>query len=252
MNIILPTLPEADYFETVLQTQHEVHRLPLWDTFQALSSAQTDVALVPLLDVLKDHDHFDILPHIALCLEETPFAKLAIQGDLLALKRIGFPAVAKQEVLIMRTILREHYDLHPKFTPINPEMKAVEGLLFLQEANVSADWVMDIGQEWYEYANYPLPYAVFVCRKDHFTKEAAQQFILPLQSQARFAEWNEDRAYAHFSPFLNDAAFAGMDVFAEQMFFDGALDEIPEFPFLNLEDEKETAFQGEEGDEGEE
>lgn len=237
MHIVLPTLPEADYFAEALHTQHEITRVPLWDTFSALSSAQTDIALVPLLEVLREHERFDILPQIALSLEATPFAKLCIQGALLEVERIAFPAIAKQEVLMMRTILREHYDLHPKFTPIIPHMKAAQGLLCLQQEAVSGDWVLDLGQEWYEYANYPLPYAVFVTRKDHLDPETVSSFLLPLNSQFRFEEWNEKREMNYFSPFLNDAALVGMDIFAEQMFYEGVLDEIPEFPILNLNEE---------------
>ena len=237
MNIILPTLPEADYFAEVFGRQHQVTRVPLWESLETLQAAHTDVALVPLLDILRQHDDFEILPRIALSLEETPFAKLAIQGNILELKRVGFPAIARQEVLMMRTILREHYDIHPKFVPIKPDMKAVEGILFLQHEQVEGDWVMDIGQEWYEYANYPLPYAVFAMRRNHLSKQAIENLILPLESQARFEDWNETRGYAHFVPFLNDAALVGMDIFAEQMFYDGVLDEIPKLPLIELDKE---------------
>ena len=234
---------------------------------ELLRAGQVDVALVPTLTVASDVGAFDVLPAIALSTWRYPYAKLVLRRDLgEPVRTVAVDPAHPQEALLARIVLKEHYGAEPELVP-HPGAD-VEALL---GADADASLVvgprvpmlqtdrlaLDLGQEWYELANYPMVWGVFATPKG----EATPEMITALRDAAEAAEANRavwmqaqeppPALHAFYQDDLrirlDDLAVASLTEWLRFLFFYGVAEEITGLPFVALpseEDEEES-----EGDE---
>lgn len=157
----------------------EIVRHTIPECVQLLAAGRVDVAMVPTLTLLRDPDAYDVLPAVALSSWSYPYARLVLRHGLQGeIERLAFNPVAEQEAFLARLVLKEHYQRQPVMVPL-------EGASHLDLLRSDADaalivgvdapllhsdalW-LDLGQEWYELANYPMVWGFFATRKGEAT-----------------------------------------------------------------------------------
>jgi chorismate dehydratase len=265
MLVLLPDTRPADLLALGLERAGAtVERHADGTLLPRLLGSDADLALVPPLAVLRGVEDVSVLPAVALSAWDYPYARLFLRGDFGAAPRsIVFDPRNVQEVLLLRTVLREHYGFAPAFVPAEAPSRdslndhdAVllvgDGVPALAHEGLS----LDLGQEWYELSNYPLVLGLFATRHG----EATVEMLHTLRRGARLAEalrpaWLQAHEmppalYEFHADSLrfryDDLATAGLTEFVDLLFQQGALDEIPTLPLATFPDE---AFEDDEEDE---
>ena len=237
----------------------EVERHGPQRCIELLRAGQVDVALVPTLTAASDVRAFDVLPAVALSTWRYPYAKLVLRRDLgEPIRTVAVDPAYPQEALLARIILKEHYGAQPELTPYPGA--DVQALL---EADADASLLvgprvpvlqtdrlaLDLGQEWYELANYPMVWGVFAAQKDGATPE----MITALRDAAEAAEtsravWMQAQEpppalHAFYQDDLrirlDDLAVASLTEWLRFLFFYGVAEEIAGLPFVALPSEEE-------------
>ena len=229
---------------------------------ELLRAGQVDVALIPTLAAASDVEAFDVLPAVALSTWRYPYAKLVLKGDLgEPVRTVAVDPAHAQEALLARIVLKEHYGAEPELVPLpgadvhallgadaDASLLVGSGVPMLQTDRLA----LDLGQEWYELANYPMVWGVFATPKG----EATPEMITALRDAAEAAEanravWiraNEPPPALHafyqddLRIRLDDLAVASLTEWLRFLFFYGVADEITGLPFVALpseEDEEE-------------
>ena len=172
----------------------DIQRHPRATCTKLLKAGKVDLALVPTLTVLRDHEDYDALPAVALSTWGYPFAQLVLRGGLGdPFKTLAFDPRYAQEAVLSRIVLAEHYQQEPSFVPY--EAPTREQLLAAPEdasLHVGPDVpllrtdriTLDLGQEWYELANYPMVWGLFAARKD----EGVSEMVHAVRASAEAAE----------------------------------------------------------------
>ena len=263
LRVALPDLPTAELFAAGLQTGPEqrrpaVVRVPAHQTAEVLAAGEADVALVPTLAVLRAPKAFSVVPGVALSAWDYPFARLLLRDGLGGgVATVAFDPREAQAVLLARLVLREHYGFAPAFVPVEAPTAAALGandaVLVTGEAAVrsavGADAEregLDLGQEWYELANYPFVWGLFVTRAGEATPEVVRLLLSAVAAaEAQRGYWIRSREmpeplHAFFAESLrlrlDDLATASLTELGEHFFSLGVLDELPEIPYADLPD----------------
>jgi chorismate dehydratase len=108
---------------------------------------------------------------------------------------------------------------------------------------------LDLGQEWYELAGYPMLWGVFAMRKGEVTPEVIENIgLLVRTSDSRRDVWlqaNESSPDVHefFSDSLrvgfDDLAVASLTELRQYLYYHDLLDDLIELPVVFLESEEE-------------
>ncbi|MEQ9103770.1 MAG: MqnA/MqnD/SBP family protein [Rhodothermales bacterium] len=163
-----------------------------------LRAGRVDVALLPTDRILMAGDDFDVLPAVGISTWSNPFARLVLENGLPDAEASPVPELhircqpdGALAGLVARIVLKEHYGMIAKVTPPLETDEWGEGGAFdllaspadasrtspfssTSEsdsgsldvgAGPSKRVELDLGQEWYELANYPMVWAAFVMRK---------------------------------------------------------------------------------------
>lgn len=226
---------------------------------ELLREGQVDVALVPTLVAASDAGAYDVLPAVALSTWGYPYAKLVLRGNLGdPLRTVAVDPAYPQEALLARIVLKEHYGAQPDFVP-HPQADVQALLAADADASLLVGprvpmlqtdrLALDLGQEWYELANYPMVWGVFAAQKDQATPE----MIIALRDAAEAAE--RDRAvwvraqepppalHAFYQDDLRirlgDLAVASLTEWLRFLFFYGVAEEIAGLPFVALPSEED-------------
>lgn len=97
-------------------------------------------------------------------------------------------------------------------------------------------YAMDLGQEWYELANYPMVWGFFAARKG----EATPEMMLALRDAAAVAEQTRESAATDVSPELHhfisddlrtrfdDLAVASLTEYRQYLFYENVLTDVPD------------------------
>ena len=198
-----------------------------------LLDGYADLALVPTTEVLRDTDSYCVLPGAALSTWSYPFARLALASGLGHMPSIAVPPEAESEALVARIVLKEHYGIEPDFQRSGFH----EARLLIGRA--AAAWegeALDLGQEWFECAGYPMVWAVWVMRPDEATPAALEilkSFVIEAEKSAlalanadgvpsvvrRF--WREDLRFR-----LDDLAVASLTKLREYLWYYGITKEV--------------------------
>jgi predicted solute-binding protein len=227
-----------------------------------LVEGDADVALLPSLMALQAADSVDVIPGTALVSWKYPFARLVWKGGLHDMPAtVDYDRRDRQEQFIARVIMQEHYGKAPEFiaredaTPQRLLEADGEAALLVGSDVPSMEFetfTMDVGREWFELANYPMVWGLFVTKRG----VADEEIIEPLIASAQAADANRDVwMQAHeTSPRLREfyeedlrtgidrLAVASLTEFRKYLFYYGVTEEVPDLPLVyldELEDEEE-------------
>ncbi len=237
-------------------TPFEVVRMRPEECAARLISGDVDVALVPTMMALQGADGFDIVPGATLASWHYPYARLLLRGGLGGeTATVAYDRRHVQERTVARLVLREHYGFEPEFiaydnAPSTEELlEADEDAVLLAgpealTARSDEGLVLDLGQEWYEMANYPMVWGLLAARKDTLAPEAAQALVAAVQAAEEnrrlWMQAQEMPAGLHgffqdsLRLRLDDLAVASLTEYKHQLFYAGVLSDIPDLSFARL------------------
>lgn len=215
-------------------------------------SGNLEIALVPALSVMADPDEIEVVPAVAMSSWRYPFAQLFLPRGLgEAPDQIFFERRFREEADLTRIILKEHYGLTPSF-------EAVDSLGDVQDeeapsirvgnevpVNRSRGLYLDIGQEWYELANYPMVWGLFVMTEGSVTAEVVRRLReVAARTEKLRSQWADasDRGGAIRRFFLEDVRVrfddlvtASLTQLLDYAFYYDLTDEIRAFPVASVE-----------------
>lgn len=263
MNVAVWNIPPADLLAVGMKSgkrsaQFEVKSLPIQHCERALLEGEVDVALLPTLSVLSHHKELDVVPAVALSTWRFPFALLSVEHDLAEpIRRVAFDPEFEQERLLSEVILSEHYRMQPAYEPIpkatpeNLSRAEVDARLYVgpEVPTMSLDGrILDLGQEWYELATYPMTWGLFAARKDDLSHEMIREVRDAVrESERRRKVWLRAREtsedlYEFYSNGvrlrLDDLCIAGLTEFRQFLFYYDVVDDVRDIPFVFLPDEE--------------
>lgn len=204
-----------------------------------LRQQQVDIALLPVTTVFAAVEEFDIVSGGAVSSWEYPFARLRIHQDLQQAKVLKSSPDQRLEEFMARVILKEHYgrqvqvvfdgqadiELLPKSTPL---------------PQVDDPSTLDLGQEWYELAQYPMVWGVYACLKGAGTDLMTQSLIeLTKEAEIVAQEWGarsdspEDKFFGESLRLrLDDVTIAGLTAIREYMYYYGLTEDLVPLPIF--------------------
>lgn len=241
----------------------------------ALLKEQVDVALVPTTMALQGADGFDVVPGVALSSWKYPFARLVLKeglgGEAL---QLACDRRAVQEKFMARVVLREHYQLETEEVlydaPAPQELlRGEENAALLTSTDLEAlpargrlgggGLVMDLGQEWFELAKYPMVWGLFVTREDTLDAETTVALRDRLHAAEEYrSRWAEQAEHPALKEFFqedlrlryDDLVVASLTELKHYLFYDDVLGDIPDLSFAPLPEEEEEEGKWEKGGEG--
>ena len=252
--------PLAEFFVSGLESGSveapvRVHRMSQREAVDALMQERVDIALVPTLVALTSPRALDVLPAAALSTWKYPYAQILLRRGLQDIRRVDYPEEATQEALLARIVLKEHYGATPEFVPqaavTNEELAETDYASLVVGNRVpmlrSEELALNLGQEWFELANYPMVWGVFAMRKG----TASPSFVellkaLRLTAEAQRRVWVQSREmppdlHAFFADDLrvafDDLATASLTELRQYLFYYGVTPDVPELPLYTLEDD---------------
>ena len=232
-----------------MESGFDVVNLPRGSGIEAVRSGAVEMALVTALSVIADPDRLEVVPAVALSSWRYPFAQLFLPGGLdSSPERICYARGDSTEADIARILLKEHYRIAVPLEPCD----AVTGdeTASLRVGNsvptMRFDGLrLDLGQEWYELAAYPMAWGVFVMRKGAVTPP----IVLGLREMVERTElirvqWADsvDRSESMRRFFIDDVRLrfdelvvASISELMHYAFYYDLTDEIREFPMASVE-----------------
>ena len=265
MNVAVWNLPPADLLTTGMTSGEQSHRFAVEsltpiECERALLESRVDLALLTTMSILQHHQDLDVVPAVALSTWRYPFAKLAISHDLSqGVRRVVFNPDFEQERVLAAVVLHEHYRMEPEFvaakgSAADAGTNAADVDAYL---HVGADVptqnlegrVLDLGQEWFELANYPMTWGLFAARKGTLATEAIREVRDAVRdSERRRKVWlqaqetSEDlhEFYSESMRFrLDDLCLAGLTELRQYLFYYDVVDDVREIPFVFIPDDED-------------
>lgn len=228
---------------------------PAHEGADALARGAVDVALLDTLTVLRNTDAYDVFPAVALSSWDFPFARLRLRGGMGArAQSLAYPRDHELESVVARVVLREHYGSEVSATGVSLERPAdaadVAEDACLIVAPDSPHWPserfdMDLGREWYELANYPMVWGLFVAQKGSATNDrivALRDAVARLDSLRPGRARNiDDEVVRDFVENqvrfrLDDLVVASLTELYNYVYYYGAVDDYVTVSFVALED----------------
>jgi predicted solute-binding protein len=219
---------------------------------QALRQAAADAALLPTLSVLLRPDEFAAMPISAYATWDNPFVRVLLrQGLTQPVRTLAFHPADAQEAFVARVILGEHYGADVQMVAVERHADlhtaGADALLLTgSTVPVPADGlVLDLGQEWYELASYPMVWGLFAVRQG----DADAPALAPVLRRAVQLAEDERSAwiaacettpalhafYAEALRFrFDDLATASLTELAEYLFYYKITPEPPDLPLVTL------------------
>ncbi len=264
MRIAVWNIPPADLFVNGLrsgshQDRFEILRTSISDCERLLREGGVDAALLPTTSILRNPKDFDALPAVALSSWRYPFARLSIDHGLgTPIESIAFDPEYEQERFVAGVVLREHYKMRPQFVAypdatveqlvnVDSDARLIVGPDVPMASN--GDIILDIGQEWYELAHYPMVWGLVATMKDQAHLDlirsirdgvaaSEEQRAIWIRAQETSADlhsfYREDLRLR-----LDDLVTASLTELLQYVFVYEERDEPPEIPFVFLPDENE-------------
>ena len=238
MHLALWDFPAADALEAAARrASFEVERPTGADCLDLAESHQVDVALVPVTGAVLRANELQLLPGGAVSTWAYPFARLKLCHNLTRVTSLQAAPECVQESLMARIILKEHYGRDVTISPEGPadaQLLTGEASLALAE-NTN---VLDLGQEWYELAQYPMVWAVYACARDTATPALVQAIIsLTKEAEEIAYEWGgrsdseTDRFWASSVRLrLDDVTLAGLTSIRDYLYYFGVTPELTPIP----------------------
>jgi hypothetical protein len=231
-----------------------------------LRAGKVDMALLPTDRILMAGDDFDVLPAVGISTWSNPFARLVLEDGLpvsdgasMSGLHIRCQPDGALAGLVARIVLKEHYGMTATVTP-PLEADEWSGPFELQatrmdEATSSARAAarkggnrveLDLGQEWYELANYPMVWAAFAMRKGEvedahilLVRDALVELDEDRRSRVLAAGGSEDMQQFELNELrlrMDDLAIASLTELGEYMYFHELKDDMEPIAFASLTD----------------
>jgi chorismate dehydratase len=222
-----------------------------------LRDGHVDAALVPALTVLRNHEGYEVIPDVGFVAASNPNARILVKESLNAVRRMAFNPRNAQEVLMARTVFKEHYAASPEFVPypridVDDALEHNDAVLVVDPSApmLTMERVsLDLGQEWFELTAFPMVWGMFVARAGVLLPGQAGSIKRSVRAaEARYDLWvqaQESPEVIHnffeqsFRSRLDTYALEGLDMFAQHMFFYGVLSEVPVLPFMVIPEAKD-------------
>lgn len=259
MRVALPDILSAEPLVSVLEAEGvAVGRGPSHEALGLLLDGSVDVALVPTLTALRRVADVDVMPGVALSTWDYPFARVVLKnGFERPVRTLAVDPAYAQEAFLAHLLLTEHYGQtvelvahpHPGLAALETHdaVLAVGNDAALLHAQMPDAVVLDLGQEWYELANYPMVWGLFVTRKGEAEMRWRQTLLAAVKTvEEQQALWLRAREmpevlHAYFAESVrfrfDDLAVAGLTELRDYLFQRGALEEVSDLPIAELPDE---------------
>ncbi|NNE46654.1 MAG: ABC transporter substrate-binding protein [Rhodothermales bacterium] len=229
----------------------EVSTVSPGEAMHLLRAGELDVALVPTLNLILDPEGLEVLPAVALSAWHYPYARIHLPESLTSHPdRISFVPEFVQEALMARVILREHYAMNPEFVAVPPHaLETADGARLIIGRNVPDQRLpglsVDLGEEWFELANYPMVWGVFAMRAGEADADTVDRFRTMIErSETLRSRWADSKDHSesmrHFFEEdirlrFDDLALACITELMDHAFFYELTDEIRDFPMARIE-----------------
>ncbi|MEM9663636.1 MAG: MqnA/MqnD/SBP family protein [Bacteroidota bacterium] len=231
-----------------------VERHPPAQCAELLHQAMVDVALLPSFAVCMEPEDYDVLAAGALSAWCYPMAQLVLhQGWTAPVRQVVYDPAYPQERWVAQVILQEHYGMKPSFIPL-PEATPIDllhaeadGCVLVTPSPPPLDapaLTLDLGQEWYEMAQYPLVLGLFVTRRDEGRPDMVEALVEVTEvAEALRPSWlAEAEIPAVMRPFykdhlrlrLDDLVIASLTEQRQLMFYEGLLDNIDDLRLTTI------------------
>lgn len=251
MHVALWDFPPTDCLFAAAESQAlEVERAGGEACTQLLLERQVDVAFLPSTVVLGNTDIFAVLPGAAVSTWAYPFARIVLRRGLGHVQSVAYHGTDAMEALLARISFQEHYGLAPAFVPIpggslDALLQATEDASLLVGRDIPAlpetGVMLDLGREWFELAQYPMVWGLFVTLRES-ASPAALDAVTALAAEAErlAAAWAGADSispilrgfYAQDVRFrLDDLAIAGLTSLREFLYYYKVTDEIADPTF---------------------
>lgn len=267
MELAIWDYPPAEFLVSgftsgVVDNPFQIKRYRPEECAALLVEEEVDVALLPTMLALQASGAIDVIPSVGLVSWQYPYARLAWRGGFHDFpETIAYDRRIAQERVVTRVVLQEHYQVEPDFVPY--EDRAPQELLDTDEDAALLvgpevpslqieSFTVDVGREWYELANYPMVWGLFVTKRDRATEEIIEALIASaeaadenrsvwVQAQETTATLNEFYR-EDLRTGLDKLAIASLTEFRKYLFYYDVTEDIPDLPFVYLdEDEEEEA-----------
>ena len=231
--------------------QTEVMFVDRRSAISEILAGRTDVALISAYEALKYAEEIDVLPAVALSSWKNPFIRLILDGGLEnAPDEVAIEPGVDQENILARIVLKEHYEMTPKFVESSDRVAGRVEVLATPSAG-SEGFSLDLGQEWVDLSGYPMIWAVFAGRKGEIDDAMIHQVrSIVLTSEDRKALWLKDQQLsAEEEDFyteqlrvnFDDLVVAGLTELRQLLFFYNVFDEVRELPVVYLSEDNEES-----------
>ena len=215
---------------------------PLYGAERLLRAGHADLAFLPTLSVLRHADDFSVIPGVGLVGSAYGPVRLDVRSGLDALDRIGFDPHFAQEVLLAQVLLKEHYDAQPTFVPIPsgaPGPPDLSARLRVGEAAEPASDVLalDLAREWFELTTRPFVWGLLAAPVGTVTPAEAKLLRDEALRDSPPPDLGTEPTMGGIT--LAGWAHAGLEEWANHLFYHRALDDLPEIPFAELPEEDE-------------
>ncbi len=234
MQLAFWNFPPAECIEAAARSLRiQVEKQPASVCADLLRQKQVDMALLPVTDVLVSADEFDVVPGGAISSWHYPFVQIKVHRDIQQVRTLKSMPEKKLEEFMARVILKEHYG--QQIQTVSRRDADVE-LLFETSSLAETEGldILDIGQEWYELAQYPMVWAVYCCLKENGGEPMAQLLVrLTGEAEIIARNWGsrssspKDRFFGESLRLrMDDVAIAGLTVLQEYAYYYGITEEL--------------------------
>lgn len=169
---------------------------------------------------------------------------------------VAYDRRAVQERHIAQIVLQEHYRFAPSFeaheASSNEELLSCEAALLVGSdvPTLSTDRLtLDVGQEWFELAQYPMVWGLLAARRDTLAPEAVQALVQAVKKAdeqrpvwVRAREMPESLGVFFREELrvrFDDLVTASLTELKEYLFYYDVLDDLPDLTFAELPEDEE-------------
>jgi len=200
---------------------------------ELLYQKQVDIALLPVIVALQMTDHLEMIPGGVVSSWGYPFTSIVLHQDLHQLHTLKSSPQQPLEEFMTRVIMKEHYGQQVQI--VTEQSSDVE-LINLQNSTKEMAHLnqLDLGQEWYEMAQYPMVWGIYCCLKDR-PLDAMAQMVMELTRQGettahQFAARSSSPTDIFFKEHLrlrmDHVSIASLTAIRDYMYYYGVIEDM--------------------------
>ena len=218
---------------------------------ELLYQKQVDLALLPVTVALRLTDHLDIVPGGVVSSWRYPFTLIELHHDLHQLKTLQSSPQNPLEEFMTTVIMKEHYSQQVEI--VKDSSSDVE-LIHQERPSEEQEGLdrLDLGQEWYEMAHYPMVWGVYCCLKG-CPMDALTQMVLQLTREAeataqqftcKSSKPTETFFREHLRLRMDQISIASLTAIRDYMYYYGMVEDLSPLTLSVLGDLEHTTDWG--------